>query len=75
MTHAHSLPAEWLPVSMAPEEGNLEMCVMDYNGIVLALDYPCHRSGTGWADASERMLSGIQPTHWRKWNESAKVRT
>ncbi len=70
MTHIHHLSAEWLPVSMAPDEGDLELCVMGYDGIVLTLDYPCHKSGTQWVDASNNRLSDIQPTHWRKWGGS-----
>lgn len=70
MTHIGSLPAEWLPVSTAPDEGDLEICVVDYDGIVRALDYPCHRSGAEWADASNNRLFDIQPTHWRRWSRS-----
>jgi hypothetical protein len=33
MTHIHSLPAEWLSVSIAPSDGDLEVCVMDYDGM------------------------------------------
>ena len=70
MTHIlHSSPVEWLPVSIAPDEGELEVCVMDYDGNVRALAYPCHRSGAEWVDASNRRLIDIQPTHWRKWTE------
>jgi hypothetical protein len=71
MTHIHSLPAEWLPVSIAPsDEGDLKVCVIDYDGIVLALAYPCHKNGTEWVDASNKKYIDIQPTHWRKWTES-----
>jgi len=67
MTHILSMPAEWLPVSIAPDEGDLEICVVNYDGMVSALGYPCHRSGAVWADASNKRLVDIQPTHWRKW--------
>jgi hypothetical protein len=71
MTHIHALPAEWLPVSIAPsDDGDFEVCVMDYDGIVLALAYPCHKNGAEWVDASNKMHIDIQPTHWRKWAES-----
>ena len=40
MTHIQSLPAEWLPVSIAPSDGDLEVCIMDYDGIVQALEHP-----------------------------------
>jgi hypothetical protein len=37
----HSLLAEWLPVSIAPSDGdNLEVYVLDYDGIVHALVSP-----------------------------------
>lgn len=69
MTPVQSLPAEWLPISIAPDEGDLEVCVVDYDGIVCALGYPCHKSGAQWVDASNKKLLDVQPTHWRKWSE------
>jgi hypothetical protein len=70
MTQIHSLSAEWLPVSIAPPDGDLEVCVMDYDGIVQALAYRCHRNGAEWVDASNKKHVDIQPTHWRNWTES-----
>ncbi len=69
MTHIPSLSAEWLPISMAPPDGDIEVCVMDFDGIVLALAYPCHRRGADLVDASDNRRIDIQPTHWRKWTE------
>ena len=66
MTHT----AEWLSVSIAPSDGDLEICVIDYDGIVHALMYPCHKNGAEWVDASNKKHVDIQPTHWRKWTES-----
>ena len=38
--------AEWLPVSIAPSDGeDLELCVMDYDGIILALTYAFTEAG------------------------------
>ena len=65
----HSLPAEWLPVSIAPSDRDLEVCVLDYDGIVHALMFPCHKEGADWADASDKKHVDIQPTQWRKWTE------
>jgi hypothetical protein len=70
MTQIHPLSAEWLPVSIAPPDGDLEVCVMDYDGIVQALAYRCHRNGVEWIDASNNKHVDIQPTHWRNWTES-----
>jgi hypothetical protein len=65
----HLLPAEWLPVSSAPSGGDLEVCVLDYDGIVHALAFPCHKDGAEWVDALNKKHVYIQPTHWRKWTE------
>jgi hypothetical protein len=62
---AHS--AEWLPTSTAAPEGDLEVCVIGYDGIVHVLAYPCHRNGADWVDASNQRHIHIQPTHWRRW--------
>lgn len=69
MTRFDSPSAEWLPVSIAPPGGDLEVCIMDYDGIVLALGYPVHKNGVDWVDASNKEQIDIQPTHWRKWDE------
>jgi len=70
MTQIDSLSREWLPVSITPPAGDLEVCVIDYDGIVLALAYPCRVNGADWIDASNRRRLDIQPTHWRKWTET-----
>jgi hypothetical protein len=70
MTRVHSVPAEWLPVSIAPSDVDLEVCVMDYDGIVHALVFPCRKNKTEWVDASTKRHIDIQPTHWRKWSET-----
>ena len=62
--------AEWLPVSIEPSDEDLEVCVVDYDGIVRTLIYPCHKAGDEWFDASSRKHIHIQPTHWRRWTES-----
>ena len=70
MTHIHSLSAEWLPVSIASaDDEDLEICVMDYDGMVLALTVSVSQKGADWVDASNKKLIDIQPTHWRKWAE------
>jgi hypothetical protein len=69
MTPVHSLPEKWLPVSIAPSDADLEVCVMDKREIH-ALVFPCRKNGHEWVDASTKKRIDIQPTHWRKWNES-----
>ena len=70
MTHIHSLSREWLPVSIAPFDADLEVCVMDFDGILHALVFPCHKDGTEWVDALTKKYVDIHPTHWRKWTEN-----
>jgi hypothetical protein len=64
-----SLPAEWLPASVAPSDRDLEVCILGYDGIVHALVAPCHKEGVAWVDTSGQMRVDVQPTHWRKWTE------
>jgi hypothetical protein len=65
----HPLPEKWLPVSIAPSDMDLEVCVMD-NGGIHALVFPCRKNGASWTDASTSKHLDIQPTHWRKWTEN-----
>jgi methyl-accepting chemotaxis protein len=48
----------------------LALCVIDYDGIIHALVYPCKKNGAEWVDASNKKHVDIQPTYWRKWTES-----
>ena len=61
--------SEWLPISISPPEGeDLEICVIDYDEIVVSLVYPCHKSGSDFVDRANRKLIDVEPTHWRKWS-------
>lgn len=46
-------PDKWLSVSIAPSDGDLEVCVMDKSGSH-ALAFPVRKSGTDWVDASTK---------------------
>ena len=59
--------AEWLSASLAPSDQDLEVCVLDYEGIVHALAFPCNKDGTDWVDARSKKRADLQPTHWRMW--------
>jgi hypothetical protein len=69
MHKVHSLPEQWRPVSIAPSDVDLEVCVIDRSD-VHALIFPCRKSGTAWVDAVTKNRIDIQPTHWRKWDEN-----
>jgi hypothetical protein len=68
MEKVYRLPQNWVPVSIAPPESDLEVCVIDKAG-VHALIFPCRKAGNAWMDASTREPLDIQPTHWRLWSE------
>jgi hypothetical protein len=68
MARIHSLPEKWLPVSIAPTDSDLEVCVV-HKGEVHALIFPCRKSGANWVDASTKKPVDIAPTHWRFWAE------
>jgi hypothetical protein len=68
MAQIHALPEKWLPVSIAPSDSDLEVCVIE-NGEVYALVFPCRRNGDTWVDTSTKKRIDIQPTHWRLWTE------
>jgi hypothetical protein len=65
----HSFFAEWLPASTAPSDRDLEICVLDYDGIVYRFPFACHKDGLSWVDARGKKHADIQPTHWRNWTE------
>ncbi len=67
MMQVNRLTDEWLPVSIAPSDADLEVCVIDYDGIIHALAFSCHKNKSGWFDATTKKRLDIQPTHWRKW--------
>jgi hypothetical protein len=66
------LPEKWLPVSIAPTDADLEVCVIDKNGIH-TLIFPVQKCGTQWVDAGTKTLVDIEPSHWRKWTHHANT--
>jgi hypothetical protein len=61
-------PEKWLPVSIAPADVDLEVCVI-CKGAVHALVFPCRRAESGWADSATCKPLDIAPTHWRRWRD------
>jgi hypothetical protein len=72
MADLHRLPEKWLPVSIAPANTDLEVCVIDKNGIH-ALIFPVCKDGRQWVDVRTKSLIDIEPTHWRKWRHGAET--
>jgi hypothetical protein len=61
-------PEKWLPVSVAPFDADLEVSVIDNQG-VHALVFPCRRTAGSWIDAITERPVDVVPTHWRRWRE------
>ncbi|WP_348631755.1 hypothetical protein [Mesorhizobium sp. M1D.F.Ca.ET.234.01.1.1] len=56
----------WNPIASAPFGRNLELAVLDEDGLH-ALVFPCEKSREGWLHAVSGLRIDIRPTHWRDW--------
>jgi hypothetical protein len=65
----YNLSENWLPISIAPSDADLEVCVLDRRGEAHALVFPVRKNGMDWFDAATKKRIDIAPTHWRKWTE------
>jgi hypothetical protein len=60
----------WLPISLAPPDSDLEICVIDHEG-VHSLVFPCRKAGVEWVNAASGGIVEVHPTHWRSWRAPA----
>jgi len=65
----HKPDGQWLPISTAPFNRDLELSVINYDG-THALVFPCRRILGGWTKAETGQRIDLQPTHWREWREN-----
>ena len=56
----------WHLISTAPFDCNLELALIDANG-VHAIPFPCQRILGGWIKAEMKTPIDAHPTHWRDW--------
>ncbi len=56
----------WFPVSIAPTDQALELCVIE-GAETCVLVFPCQKVGRNWVDCESRQVVDIEPTHWRPW--------
>jgi hypothetical protein len=69
LLHRHL--AHWHPISTAPHNQDLELRIVDNNGVVTA-SFPCRRTNTGvWINADLGTSLHIQPTAWRLWQNKS----
>jgi len=64
----------WQPIASAPFDQDLELAVMDRDG-VHALIFPCRRLLTGWVKANSWERVEVSPTHWREWRDDRRNET
>ena len=57
---------QWLPISIAPEDCDLQVGAMDKSG-VRAWTFPCRKRSALWFNAWRNEPVLIYPTHWRIW--------
>jgi hypothetical protein len=58
----------WRPISTAPFESNLELCVIEQD-VPYALAFPCRRVLRGWVNGETMTPVDVHPTHWRTWSD------
>jgi hypothetical protein len=57
---------EWQSIATAPFDRDLELAVINYDGIH-ALVFPCRRILGGWTKTETERQIDVEPTHWREW--------
>jgi hypothetical protein len=67
---ADDASVEWQRIGAAPFDRDLELAVIDYDGIH-ALVFPCRRILGGWMNPKTKVPVAIYPTHWREWQHAA----
>jgi len=57
---------QWLPISIAPEDCDLQLGAIGKGG-VRAWEFPCRKRGPLWFNVWRNEPVLIYPTHWRVW--------
>jgi GAF domain-containing protein len=60
------ISSDWQPISSAPFNRDLELAVINYDGI-RTLVFPCRRILGGWIKSETKARTNVRPTHWRDW--------
>lgn len=62
----HVFSMEWQSISTAPFDRDLELAVIDCDGLH-ALVFPCRRILGGWVKSASNETLEVHPSHWREW--------
>ena len=73
MDRVRRISGNWLPISIAPNACDLEVCVID-NESIHYLMFPCRKSGKKWFNALTNIQIEVLPTHWRIWRRDSRPR-
>lgn len=68
----------WHPVTnhgaSVPEDRDVRLAVIDSEGTIHALIFPCRRVENEWLNAKTRRHVELSPTHWQDWSDQPLVR-
>jgi len=60
---------DWQPIATAPFDRDLELAVINYDGIH-TLVFPCRRILGSWINSeTKKRINNLRPTHWREWSD------
>ena len=57
-----------------PADRDVQLAVIDNEGTVHALVFPCRRVGNSWLNAKSRQVE-VYPTHWQEWAAGEHLET
>ena len=58
---------KWFEIETAPFNRDLELAVIEADGDIYAVVFPCRRVVDGWIKAATGRPVELHPTHWRDW--------
>jgi len=61
----------WMTIETAPFDRDLELAVIEADGIAHSLAFPCRRALEGWIKTATGRPVEVHPTHWRNWDNKA----
>jgi hypothetical protein len=60
-------------LSDLPTDRDLRLAVIDAQGRVHALVFPCRKANGGWIHANTGRIVEVVPTHWQDWDDAPQA--